>query len=254
MPGTELDAAVFLTFFSGAPDIPDDGEHTGPGDDAIIEYLGKGAQASGTGAIVVALPAASLQADDLLLLFVENASQSITTPSGWTLLANYAGGTGGGADGARASVFWKRATGSGDTGASVNDSGDHTSGIILAFRGVIATGTPVVSRSAAASLLVTTRNITQLANITKRSMLVWFAIKESAGGTVTIVQGGDHTYKGFTDLGIIIDHTDGNDGALAVAMGRAKSSRAYSSPSAVVTRNDSGTIVVGCIEILAGPA
>ena len=76
-----------------------------------ITYVGKSSSmASGTGDISVAVPS-GVQEGDLLLLLVHSCNQSITTPSGWTELANSPQGTGsaGAAGGVRLGVFTKTA-------------------------------------------------------------------------------------------------------------------------------------------------
>jgi hypothetical protein len=77
------------------------------------------------------------------LLFVETANQSITTPSGWTEVSASPQGTGtaAAAGGVRLGVFWKITSGT-ESNRSVVDSGDHNTGVMLAFRGVD-TNTPI---------------------------------------------------------------------------------------------------------------
>lgn len=103
---------------------------------AIPSFVNAGAFASGTGAISVA-PPSGIAEGNLLLLFVESANQAIATPSGWTELTNSPQGTGtaGAAGGVRLAVFRKFA-GSSEGSVSVADSGDHTTGVMLAYSGV----------------------------------------------------------------------------------------------------------------------
>lgn len=101
-----------------------------------ISFVGKGAFGSGT-ASVSAAAVTGVVAGDLLLLFVESANQPITAPTGWTQVTNspVATGTAAAAGGVALQVFYQFATGA-DTSTTVGDSGDHTTCIKLAYRGV----------------------------------------------------------------------------------------------------------------------
>jgi hypothetical protein len=103
---------------------------------ALPTFVNKGAFTSGTGNITVTLPA-SIAAGDLLLLFIESANEEVATPEGWNIAPSSPQGTGtaGSAGGVRLSVFWRIATAS-ESDAVVGDSGNHTTGIMMAFRGV----------------------------------------------------------------------------------------------------------------------
>lgn len=101
-----------------------------------ITYVNKSAFASGTAGLTVGA-VANVVADDLILLFVESANQAITTPSGFTQVTSspVSTGTAAAAGGVRLTVFYQWATGA-DTTTTVADSGDHTTAIKLAYRGV----------------------------------------------------------------------------------------------------------------------
>lgn len=105
-------------------------------------FVSAGTMAEGTGAIAPGLPP-GLQKDDIMLLFVETASQAVSTPSGWAIVTDSPQETGaaGGATSTRLSVFWKRAVVA-EAVPSITDPGDHAIGQILAFRGCISTGNP----------------------------------------------------------------------------------------------------------------
>lgn len=99
-------------------------------------YVNKSAFASGTGALsVTAIP--GVVADDLILLFVESANEAVTTPSGYTIAPSspQSIGTAAAAGGVRLSVFYEWATGADGTD-TVADSGNHTTAIKIAIRGV----------------------------------------------------------------------------------------------------------------------
>jgi hypothetical protein len=109
---------------------------------AAPTFQAAGAQSNGAGAISVAWP--THQIGDVALLIVETANQAVTTPAGWTVVANSPQGIGtaGGAVATRLSVFWARATSAAMPNAAVADSGDHQIAQILTFRGVIGSGNP----------------------------------------------------------------------------------------------------------------
>lgn len=106
-----------------------------------ITYVGKSSFASGTAALSVGA-VSGVAAGDLLLLFVESANQPVAAPSGYTQVTNspVAIGTAAAAGGVALQVFYRIATGA-DTTTTVAGSGDHTTAIKMAFRGV-STSTP----------------------------------------------------------------------------------------------------------------
>lgn len=101
-----------------------------------ISFVAKSAFASGTAGLTVGAVSGT-QADDLILLFVESANQAVTTPSGYTAVsgAQITAGTAAAAGGMLLNVFYKWATGA-DSSTTVADTGDHTTAIKLAYRGV----------------------------------------------------------------------------------------------------------------------
>lgn len=100
----------------------------------------------GAGAITVALPP-GLVADDIILLLLETANQAITVADAaggtWTEVTNspQGQGTGGAAGGVRLTVFWSRYNGV-QTAPITSDSGEHNSGVTIAYSGVITSGLP----------------------------------------------------------------------------------------------------------------
>ena len=102
-----------------------------------VTYVAKGAFASGTATVSVAVPAGTAY-DDLLLLFVETANEVQTVPSGWTEVTNSPQGTGTAAtSGAvRITAFYRFATSASEPAASLTGTLDHKAAIMLAFRGV----------------------------------------------------------------------------------------------------------------------
>jgi hypothetical protein len=107
-----------------------------------VTFVGAGTFVGGTGAVTPGMPA-GIQANDILLLFVETANQaaSLSTANGFAVIGSPVGtGTAAAAAATRLSVFWKRAVG-GDASPVVADSGDHQAARIGAWRGV-KTATP----------------------------------------------------------------------------------------------------------------
>lgn len=141
---------ILFWIFSGWPKIQE-------AQAAVPTYQAKGTFTSGAGALSVPVPV-GYQDNDVFLLFVESANQAITTPTGWTQVANSPQYTGAAAaaGGVRLAVFYKVVSGS-QSNVSVADSGNHTTAIIANFRGVD-TSSPIhltagsVDASATASL------------------------------------------------------------------------------------------------------
>jgi hypothetical protein len=133
-----------------------------------ISFVNKGTFASGTSTISPGLPA-SMASGDLCLMFIESANEaiSITTAGSiaWTQVTNspiYTG-TAAQAGGVRLAVYYGWFS-SGTTAPTIADSGDHTTGIIMAFRGVDATtpfdATPTTSVDASNTTTLTPTAIT----------------------------------------------------------------------------------------------
>lgn len=104
---------------------------------AIPTFQAKGAFTSGTGALIVPVPA-GYQDNDVFLLFVGSANQAIVViPTGWTEIANSPQFTGppSAAGGVRLTVFYKVVSGA-QSSVSVDDILNYTTAIIANFRGV----------------------------------------------------------------------------------------------------------------------
>lgn len=102
-----------------------------------VTFVSVGSIASGSGSITVGVPS-SYSSGDLLLLICESANQTISAPSGWTEIGSQESqgtGTAGAVGGVRLAVFYKFASSS-ESSVTVSDSGNHTGGIMVAFRGV----------------------------------------------------------------------------------------------------------------------
>lgn len=97
-------------------------------------FKAAGAAVSGTGAISVAWPAGHA-AGDIGLLCVNSSAQTVSTPSGWTLLRWTSVGSAATANSAGLYVFYRVAASGAEANVSVADSGDHTLGAIITFTG-----------------------------------------------------------------------------------------------------------------------
>lgn len=101
-----------------------------------------GTPVKGTGDIVVAWPAGHA-VNDIGVLIVEHANQAPSAPAGWTQFASTGTGTAGAAAADGVTCFWKRAASAAEASVTVADTGTRQIGVILVFRGCIATGSPI---------------------------------------------------------------------------------------------------------------
>jgi hypothetical protein len=137
-----------------------------------VTYSAKGAFASGTGALTVAVPT-GYAAGDLLLMVCESANQTFTTPTGWTALSTAGTGTAGTAGAVRIACFWKIA-GASEASVTVADTGDHTTAIMFLFKGNNLTN-PIIqatSTTAAANTAVTFPALT----VSKAGTMIVYAL------------------------------------------------------------------------------
>lgn len=101
-------------------------------------YVGTGAGAASSGPISCAWPAHAT--GDYGLLFVESSNQAPGAVSGWAQIAQL--GTAGPTTPTMLTIYSRFASSASEANASVPDSGDHTTGIIVVYRGVN-TGAPI---------------------------------------------------------------------------------------------------------------
>jgi len=115
---------------------------------AVPTIVNVGAVANGTGTITPGMPT-SVQTNDILLLFIETADQTITVSEGTETWTQITGSPVTGATGTRLTAFWARASQNSPTSPTTSDSGNHQLARMIAFRGVIEAGDPwdVVSAS-----------------------------------------------------------------------------------------------------------
>jgi len=200
---------------------------------AAPTFVAAGSVASGTGTITPALPA-GLQTNDILLLFVETANQtvSISNPNGgtWTQVANSPQGTGtaGGTAATRLTAFWSRYNGT-QGAPTVSDSGNHQLGQMIAIRGATTSGDPCDVTAGSVEATSDTSGSIPGATTAVGYDLVVLAIATSlpdANGTAN--------FSGWTngDLTGLTERTDnttsaGNGGGLAIATGTKTAAGVY---------------------------
>jgi len=111
---------------------------------AAVSYRASGNFTSSTFQITPPYPA-GMQANDVCLLVVESENQAISLSSAQGFAevpwSPQSAGTAGNNPASRLAVYWKRTVG-GDTAPTVADSGDHTTGQIHCFSGVMTSGNP----------------------------------------------------------------------------------------------------------------
>ena len=112
---------------------------------AAVAYRASGTFTSSTFTITPPYPG-SMQANDVCLLVIESENQAISLSSaqGFVQVPTWSpqsAGTAATNPASRLAVFWKRTVG-GDTAPTVADSGDHTTGQIHCFSGVVTSGNP----------------------------------------------------------------------------------------------------------------
>ncbi len=95
-----------------------------------------------TGVPTATLPAGQ-QADDILLLILQQSNEANVTVAGYQQIGPQNGiGAAASSGSTKMSLFWKRSTGGGESAPTIPDTGDHTYGVMLAIRGCPTTGDP----------------------------------------------------------------------------------------------------------------
>jgi hypothetical protein len=99
------------------------------------------AEATGTGNVTPTLPSGHVT-NDILLLIVQSANESISAPAGYTQIGPQNGvGTAAASGSTRLAVFWKRDGGS-ESNPTITDAGNRTYATMLAISGCVTTGNP----------------------------------------------------------------------------------------------------------------
>jgi hypothetical protein len=117
---------------------------------AAPQFVANGPVTGSTGALSVAWP--THETDDIGILWVETANQTVSTPAGWTLIANTGTGTAGNASATALWAFWKRAASAAEAAVAITDTGTRQTAFIQTFRGCLTGATPIdVSATSTAS-------------------------------------------------------------------------------------------------------
>ena len=182
-------------------------------------FQAAGALASGTGSISVSWP--TEVTDDVGLLVIETANQSVSAPAGWLAVANSPQGTGtaGSSTATRLTVFYKRALSASEGVVLLPDAGDHIVGQILTFRGCVNTGFPW--DTTAGNVVSTTSTIVSMPSVTTAvdNTLVVGIVANRTDTTSSQTSG--YTNSGLTNLIEVSDRnvTAGNGGGFGVVTG-----------------------------------
>jgi hypothetical protein len=207
---------------------------------SVPTFVAAGTVANGTGAITPALPA-GIVANDILLLFVESASEVIflSNQNGgtWTEApdSSQSTGAGGGTSSTRLAVFWSRYNGT-QGAPTVADPGDHAVGRIIAIRGCIGSGDPFDVTAGGTEAASDTSGSIPGDTTTVANTLVVAALTSSYDGSSTTMFSG-WTNANLTNLTERIDNNvaDGNGGGIGVATGEKATAGAYAATTVTLT-------------------
>lgn len=193
-----------------------------------ITYVGAGSGAGSSGSITPTLPS-GWAVDDIFLLLVETlGGQTPSAPSGWTQAGNTEG------DDTQGTLFWRRAE-SGDSNPTVSDSGNHTIGLITAWRGCKTTGNPweaiQASSNASFNTSVSATGVTTLG--TDRMIVMC----TTAGDDSTYSSWACSSLESVTEAAEY-NSTAGQDGAVAFAYGIKATAGATGSFTATISTSE----------------
>ena len=189
--------------------------------DTPVTVSGVGTLTVGTGASVPPIPAGA-QANDIMVLLCESSNAAIVNDSslqaaGWVPFTSSPQGTGTGTAATRLTSYWKRHSGT-ESNPNLGDSGDHTGGTIIAFRGCPTGTVPVAvdagGVAATASTAVSCPTITTPVDLCLVvSVVAWSTDTASARAS-------GWTNSNVLRLTEILDggSTAGNGGGLSIAI------------------------------------
>jgi hypothetical protein len=109
---------------------------------SVPTFFGQSTAPSNSDATTADWPAGH-QADDIGILYVEQANEPVSTPAGWTAIEAPGTGTAGAAASTGLQMFWKRAASGAESGVTVANPGDHRRARVLVFRGCETSGSPI---------------------------------------------------------------------------------------------------------------
>ncbi len=201
---------------------------------ALPTFVNCGAAAGSAAGISPALPA-GIQANDILLLFVETAAQAVTVSNGnggtWAEVLNSpqtAGTT------TQLTVFWSRYNGT-QGAPTTSDSGDHQVGAICAYNGVETSGDPWdVTSGSVDTASDTSGTITGATTSgTDRLVVIVGAGDDDADTPITGVSNAD--LANISVSRVNAETAQGNDGGLTVFDGEKAGQGAYGNTTLTYT-------------------
>ncbi|MBI2449904.1 MAG: hypothetical protein HYV47_00005, partial [Candidatus Nealsonbacteria bacterium] len=224
MKGVFIFILLLFLFLLGAPKA----------EAALPTFVSCGAVSGNAGAITLALPA-SIAANDILLMFLETAAQSITVANQnggtWAEVTNSpqtAGST------TRLTVFWSRYNGT-QGNPVTSDSGDHQVGAICAYNGVVASGNPWDITSG--DVDTTSDNSGSIPGATTsgpdRLVVIVGAADDDADTPITAVSNSD--LANISASRVNAETNQGNDGGLTVFDGEKAAAGSYGATTLTYT-------------------
>lgn len=195
-------------------------------------YVGSGAFGASASTLTPGWPAQARQLNDIALLVVESENQTISLSSAQSFVEvlNSPQGTGaaGSAGSTRLAVYWRRLSGAADTAPTIADAGDHVTGQLHVFRGVVTSGDPWNVTAGGVDTTSDTSGSIPGTTTTVDDCLVVLLCSSSRNGT------GTAEFSGYTnaDLANILERTDntntiGLGGGHGMATGEKASAGAY---------------------------
>ena len=177
--------------------------------------------------------------NDIALLVFETANEAVTLSpaNGFVEIADSPQGTGtaGGTAATRLTVFWARATSGAMSAPGTPDSGNHTIGRLLTFRGCATSGDPWdVTAGDVASTASTSVSIPGDTTTGDNRLVVAIAVNATdAPSDQTFTSEANSSLEGFS----VVDEAAngvGNGGAWMIAVGEKRASGAYSATTATL--------------------
>jgi hypothetical protein len=198
---------------------------------AVPTFVAAGTSATGVGAVTPGLPAGWAQDDIFLLVVQAEGAGSFSTPSGYTTIDSVNGITSGVGSTAMA-LYYKRATAS-ESAPTVNDTGDHTFAVILAFRGCVASGSPVATFATGIGFSSTSVSFSAITTTSGENLIV---LAGTHGIDTTGGQASGYTNAALSSLAELFDDstTDGTGGGIFIAAGGKTAAGSTGSTSATL--------------------
>lgn len=186
-----------------------------------VEWISKSLYYHGTVGLSTDLPP-DWEPDDIVLLFMENAAtETRTTPSGWTTVSGFPYATTSGGVNTKLYAYWRRMQ-SGDSAPSLADSGDSQSAIYHCFRGCPTSGDPFTASNAILDNNEDTTGLLPSITTTRPNSLLVYAITNGLDTDSGSVISGVSAGSGTTDTVVRSnDNTSfGNGGGVCVVTAR----------------------------------